>query len=104
MPHLEHIFDVFLGSTRTTIEPALAALYEVRVTSLFQATSPMLLARLWFCIMPFILRSSNAIRPYRLTNWLLIRWANSYRLFAIRSWTRSTTLRAFLRSGVPLGA
>ena len=51
MPHLEHIFDVFLGSTRITTEPALVALYEIRVTIIFQATSPMLLARLWFCIM-----------------------------------------------------
>jgi len=41
MPHLEHILDVFLGSTGITTEPALAALYEVRVTSIFQATSEM---------------------------------------------------------------
>jgi hypothetical protein len=48
MPHLEHTLDVFLGSTSTTIEPALAALYEVRVTSIFQATSEMDFARQWF--------------------------------------------------------
>ena len=64
----------------------------------------MLLARQWLWTMPLMLRSSKAIRPNLSTKLWLTWWANSYRLLAIRSWTRSTTLRAFLRSGVPLGA
>ena len=71
---------------------------------MFQATSEMLLARQWLWTMPLMLRSSKAIRPNLSTKLWLTWWANSYRLLAIRSWTRSTTLRAFLRSGVPLGA
>jgi len=102
LPQSEHIWDVFEGFTSSTRLPAYSALYDVVVISLFHATSEIWFERQWFLIMPLMFRSSKTIRSYVFTRSELTFWVKSFLLLVILSWTRWTTFKTFVLSGVPL--
>ena len=74
LPHTEHTWEVFLGSTFSTIFPFSAALYVVCRINLAHPASWIDLANFEFLTRFLIFRSSKTIRSYLLTSSLLRQW------------------------------
>src|SRR5690606_27459101 len=101
-PQEEQVCDVLAGLTSTTILPASAALENSRSLKYPQPASMMLLDNLRFLTIPWMFKSSTAMKSYSWISLWTILFNTSWRCLDTCRWCLATACLAFSRF-LPLG-